>query len=89
MDGLVETSKCSVRWCAGGASASGAVSSSSAVCVADPLSVRGLGAQHPMRSGGVGEATVILSDKPGRTGYGTIKNAPTISASDEIDHKGQ
>jgi len=37
----------------------------------------------------IGEATVILSDKPGRTGYGTIKNAPTISASDEIDHKGQ
>jgi hypothetical protein len=36
-----------------------------------------------------GEATVIISDKPGRTGYGTIKNAPTLKASDEIDHKGQ
>jgi hypothetical protein len=37
----------------------------------------------------VGEATVIIPDHPGRTGYGTIKNAPTLSASDEIDHKGQ
>jgi hypothetical protein len=37
----------------------------------------------------VGEATVIINDKPGRTGYGTIKNAPTLKASDEIDHKGQ
>ena len=35
-----------------------------------------------------GEATVILQDKPGRTGYGTIKNAPTLTADDEIDHKG-
>ena len=37
----------------------------------------------------IGEATVILSDKPGRIGYGTIKNAPTLTASDEIDHKGK
>lgn len=36
-----------------------------------------------------GEATVIITDKPGRTGYGTIKNAPTLKASDEIDHNGQ
>jgi hypothetical protein len=36
-----------------------------------------------------GEATVIISDKPGRTGYGTIKNAPTLKASDEIDHRGK
>jgi hypothetical protein len=35
----------------------------------------------------VGEATVIIADKPGRTGYGTIKNAPTITAADEIDGK--
>jgi len=34
-----------------------------------------------------GKATVILQDKPGRTGYGTIKNAPTLTADDEIDHK--
>jgi hypothetical protein len=40
-------------------------------------------------SNNVGEATVIISDHPGRTGYGTIKNAPTLKASDEIDHKGQ
>jgi len=40
-------------------------------------------------SNNIGEATVIISDKPGRTGYGTIKNAPTLKASDEIDHKGQ
>lgn len=32
-----------------------------------------------------GEATVIIQDKPGRTGYGTIKNAPTITAADEIE----
>ena len=35
----------------------------------------------------VGEATVIIQDKPGRTGYGTIKNAPQITAADEIDGK--
>src|SRR5215203_782212 len=40
-------------------------------------------------SNNIGEATVIISDHPGRTGYGTIKNAPTLKASDEIDHKGQ
>jgi hypothetical protein len=32
-----------------------------------------------------GKATVILQDKPGRTGYGTIKNAPTLTAADEIE----
>ena len=37
----------------------------------------------------VGEAQVIIPDHPGRQGYGTIKNAPTITAADEIDHKGQ
>jgi hypothetical protein len=37
----------------------------------------------------VGEATVIIPDHPGRQGYGTIKNAPTLTADDEIDHKGQ
>jgi hypothetical protein len=37
----------------------------------------------------VGEATVIIPDHPGRQGYGTIKNAPTLTAADEIDHKGQ
>jgi len=36
-----------------------------------------------------GEATVIITDHPGRSGYGTIKNAPTIKKSDEIEHKGQ
>ena len=33
----------------------------------------------------VGTATVIIPDHPGRQGYGTIKNAPTITASDEIE----
>ena len=33
----------------------------------------------------VGRATVIIPDHPGRQGYGTIKNAPTIKASDEIE----
>jgi hypothetical protein len=37
----------------------------------------------------VGEATVIIPDHPGRQGYGTIKNAPAVTADDEIDHKGQ
>ena len=37
----------------------------------------------------VGTATVIIPDHPGRQGYGTIKNAPTITADDEIDHKGK
>jgi len=32
-----------------------------------------------------GKATVILQDKPGCTGYGTIKNAPTLTAADEIE----
>jgi hypothetical protein len=40
-------------------------------------------------SNNIGEATVIITDHPGRAGYGTIKNAPTLKASDEIDHKGQ
>jgi hypothetical protein len=32
-----------------------------------------------------GEATVIITDHPGRSGYGTIKNAPKVTASDEIE----
>ena len=36
-----------------------------------------------------GAATVIIQDKPGRTGYGTIKNAGKITATDEIDHQGR
>ena len=40
-------------------------------------------------SNNVGRATVIITDHPGRSGYGTIKNAPTLKASDEIEHKGQ
>jgi len=36
----------------------------------------------------VGTATVIIPEHPGRQGYGTIKNAPTLKASDEIDHRG-
>jgi lysyl oxidase len=36
-------------------------------------------------SNNVGRATVIIPDHPGRQGYGTIKNAPTITASDEIE----
>jgi len=37
----------------------------------------------------IGEATVIIQNKPGRTGYGTIKNAPTLTASDEIERDGR
>jgi hypothetical protein len=37
----------------------------------------------------VGRAQIIIPDHPGRQGYGTIKNAPTITKESEIDHKGQ
>lgn len=36
-----------------------------------------------------GSATVIITDHPGRAGYGPLKNSGTITADDEIDHKGQ
>ena len=37
----------------------------------------------------VGEATVIITDHPGRAGYGPLKNDnKKITADDEIDHKG-
>ena len=37
----------------------------------------------------IGSATVLITEHPGRAGIGPLKNAPTITASDEIDHKGQ
>lgn len=37
----------------------------------------------------IGSATVIITDHPGRSGYGPLKNSKTLTASDEIDHKGQ
>jgi hypothetical protein len=37
----------------------------------------------------IGSATVIIPDHPGRSGYGPLKNSPTLTASDDIDHKGQ
>jgi len=37
----------------------------------------------------VGTATVIITDHPGRAGYGPLKNSGNITASDEIDHKGK
>ena len=36
-----------------------------------------------------GSATVIITDHPGRAGYGPLKNASAITADDEIDHKGR
>ena len=37
-----------------------------------------------------GRATVIITDHPGRAGYGPLKNAPqNTKAEDEIDHKGR
>ena len=36
-----------------------------------------------------GSATVIITDHPGRAGYGPLKNSGNITADDEIDHKGQ
>jgi lysyl oxidase len=36
----------------------------------------------------IGEATVIITDHPGRAGYGPLKNSPNnLTASDEIEHK--
>jgi hypothetical protein len=37
----------------------------------------------------VGEATVIITDHPGRSGYGPLKNSPNnVKQSDEVEHKG-
>ena len=37
-----------------------------------------------------GRATVIITDHPGRSGYGPLKNSPhNTKADDEIDHKGR
>jgi hypothetical protein len=33
----------------------------------------------------VGRATVIVTDHPGRAGYGTIKDKTKITAADEIE----
>jgi hypothetical protein len=36
-----------------------------------------------------GEATVIITDHPGRSGYGPLKNSPNnLKKADEIEHKG-
>ena len=35
----------------------------------------------------IGRATVIITDHPGRAGYGPLKNSGNITASDEIEHK--
>ena len=37
----------------------------------------------------VGTATVIITEHPGRAGYGPLKNSGNITAADEIDHKGK
>jgi hypothetical protein len=38
----------------------------------------------------IGQATVIITDHPGRSGYGPLKNAPNnLKADDEIDNKGK
>jgi len=34
-----------------------------------------------------GRVYITIPDHPGRTGYGTIKNAPEVTADDDIDHK--
>ena len=37
-----------------------------------------------------GEATVIITDHPGRSGYGPLKNSPNnVKQSDEVEHKGK
>ena len=37
----------------------------------------------------IGRATVIITDHPGKAGYGPLKNSPKVTADDEIEHKGQ
>ncbi|HUR92072.1 MAG TPA: lysyl oxidase family protein [Gemmatimonadaceae bacterium] len=37
----------------------------------------------------VGTVSITIPDHPGRTGYGPLKNSSTVSASDEIEHRGQ
>jgi hypothetical protein len=37
----------------------------------------------------IGRATVIITEHPGRAGYGPLKNSGTLTADDEIDHKGK
>jgi hypothetical protein len=38
----------------------------------------------------IARATVIITDHPGRAGYGPLKNnKDKITAADDIDHKGQ
>ena len=37
----------------------------------------------------VGTVSITIPDHPGRTGYGPLKNSPAVSASDEIEHRGQ
>ena len=32
---------------------------------------------------------ITIPDHPGRTGYGPLKNSPSVSASEDIDHNGQ
>ena len=37
----------------------------------------------------VGSVSITIPDHPGRSGYGPLKNSPTLTSSDDIDHKGQ
>lgn len=36
----------------------------------------------------IGRANITIPSHPGRSGHGPLKNSPTITANDEIDHKG-
>jgi hypothetical protein len=39
-------------------------------------------------SNNIGRATVIITDHPGRSGYGPLKNSPSITKEDEIESDG-
>ena len=37
----------------------------------------------------VGSVSITIPAHPGRSGYGPLKNSPSVNASDEIEHRGQ
>jgi Lysyl oxidase. len=57
--------------------------------VTDPLTGKCHQLAESNYANNTGSATVIITDHPGRAGYGPLKNSSALTASDEIDHKGK
>lgn len=53
----------------------------------DPLTHKCHQIEESDYTNNIGEATVIVTEHPGRAGIGPLKNSGTITADDEIDHK--